>query len=82
MFPLQLFAGDVLARNRVFRSVFDKQSGRLDRNFRARDCGLDIRNIRNDLAGRCLLYAERFVLNRSMDGMRVLIEECANVNDS
>ena len=82
MFLLQLFAGHVLACNRVFRSVFGEQSGWLDRSFRTCTCNLDIRDIRDDFTGRCLLYAERYVFNRSMDEVRGLIEEYGDVRDS
>jgi hypothetical protein len=70
VFLFQLFARHVLACNRVFRFVFGKQIGRSDGNFWPRSFNLDIRDIRVDSTGRCLLYVERYVFNGSMDEMR------------
>ena len=82
MFLLQLFTRDLLACNRVFRAVFSKQRGGLDRDFWARTCDLDICDSRDDFTGGCLLYAERYVLIRSLDEMRELVEEPGDVRDS
>ena len=79
MFFLQLFTGHVLACNRVFRSVIGNQGRRMGRNFRARTCNLDIRNIRDDFDGWCLLYDERYVLDRGIHEMCELTPETNDV---
>ncbi len=82
MFLLQLYASHVLVCSRIFRSVFDNQSGRVGRNFRARTCDLDISDIRGDSIGRRLHYAERDVFNRGIDEMCELTEDSSDVRDS
>ena len=82
VFLLQLYASHVLVCSRIFRSVFDNQSGRVGRNSRARTCDLDISDFRGDSICRCLLYAERDVFNRGIDEMCELTEYSSDIRES